>query len=226
LEVLGFCFTVALVVLFAGVIILSRFYIDSFCSGVRFWCDVWGSWVLSRHSFTGVSFVRVCYVALFPTIGAGVSCSPVLDLVLCFSLVFGFCFDLSVVVFRFVVLKTGPFWRRRRWCWFCCVDDGFWHLLVSNLVCGCSGFGAAGVGVVVTDLWLQICVLVPRCACWCLVEEAVSIECECDGSEMRGAVVATDLKWCGGGCDGSNLEVAVAAAIVLGWVLWWLLRWI
>jgi hypothetical protein len=97
-------------------------------------------------------------------------------------LVFEFCYDLSVVVFRFVILKTDPFWCHRRWCWFCCVDEGLWHLCVSELVCGCSGFVAVGVGVVVTDLWLQICVLVSTCDCWCLVEEVVPIVCECDRS--------------------------------------------
>jgi hypothetical protein len=40
-------------------------------------------------------------------------------------------------------------------------------------VCGCSG--AVGASVVVTDLWLQICVLVSTCACWCLVEEVVPL---------------------------------------------------
>jgi hypothetical protein len=46
-----------------------------------------------------------------------------------------------------------------------------------------------------------------------LVEEVFLVECECDGSvmeEMRGVVVASDLKWGGGGCDKSDLGVAVA----------------
>ncbi|WJX66292.1 hypothetical protein P8452_50862 [Trifolium repens] len=46
----------------------------------------------------------------------------------------------------------------RRWCWFCCVDDGY-GTSVSELVCGFSGFVAVGLGVVVTDLWLQICMM-------------------------------------------------------------------
>jgi hypothetical protein len=58
---------------------------------------------------------------------------------------------------------------------------------VSDLVCWCLSFGAAGVGVVVTDLWLQICFqcvlagdgfgvvsdVVLRWACWWLVEEVI-----------------------------------------------------
>jgi hypothetical protein len=38
-------------------------------------------------------------------------------------------------------------------------------------VCWCFGFGAAGVGVVVTDLWLQICFLSQGVfvGVWCLM---------------------------------------------------------
>jgi hypothetical protein len=92
--------------------------------------------------------------------------------------------------FRFFVFRSLPFlpflksvvvlrfWHRR-W-WFCCIDDGVRRLLVSDLVCWCFSFGVAGVGVVVTDLWPQICFqyvlvgdefvvvsdLVLRWACW------------------------------------------------------------
>jgi hypothetical protein len=95
-----------------------------------------------------------------------------------------------------------------------------------RIISSCSGFGVAGVGVLVTVLlhflWLECSdrfaadlVLVYTCACWCLVEVVFSDECECNGSEMEemkmwwwwrqiwdGVVVevAADLscRWCGG----------------------------
>jgi hypothetical protein len=80
------------------------------------------------------------------------------------------------------------FWHRQWW-WFCCIVDGVRCFSVSDLVCWCFSFGAAEVGVVVTDLWLHICFrcvlvgdgfgvvsdLVLRWACWWLVEEVLAV---------------------------------------------------